>query len=181
MSLNLSQFSELGSENTLTLEKHILFVLSEKMKNNIPYAEMLQSKLKRTNSEFKDLNKTPVSLDLPNGGVASFVVLVGQLNMFQRHTLLRKAVSPLLAEHPTALAICVFGDEAAREANACAAYYVATVNAAELPSRKKENKSKPLKSISIHGVKTEHNYGNVNARVAGNMLCRQLTMTPPNE
>jgi leucyl aminopeptidase len=75
----------------------------------------------------------------------------------------------------------VFGDEVKREANACAAYYVATVNAAELPSRKKENKHKPLKAINIYGYKADHDYSYVNARVAGNTLCRNLTMLPPNE
>jgi leucyl aminopeptidase len=55
------------------------------------------------------------------------------------------------------------------------------VNAAELPSRKKETKHKPLKNISIHGFKAAHDYDYVNARVAGNTLCRSLTMLPPNE
>ena len=101
--------------------------------------------------------------------------------MFQRHSLLRKALKPLLDEQPTELAICLFGDDATREAHACAAYYVATVNAAELPSRKKDNKFKSLKNITIYGHKATHDYSYVNARVAGNILCRQLTMTPPNE
>ena len=101
--------------------------------------------------------------------------------MFQRHSLLRKALKPLLDEQPTELAICLFGDDATREAHACAAYYVATVNAAELPSRKKDNKFKALENITIYGHKATHDYSYVNARVAGNILCRQLTMTPPNE
>jgi leucyl aminopeptidase len=63
---------------------------------------------------------------------------------------------------------------------------VVTVNAAELPTRKsskskQDNKSKPLKLISIYGHKADHDYGEVNARVAGNTLCRSLTMLPPNE
>ncbi len=181
MSLKLAQFSEIGSENTLFSEKHILFVLSEKEENNLPFAEVLQARLKRSNAEFKDLHKTPITVDLPNGGVASFVILGEQLNIFQRHSLLRKAVKLLLGEQPESIAICVFGNEATREAHACAAYYVVMVNAAELPSRKKEHKFKPLKNISIYGFKATHDYTSVNARVAGNTLCRQLTITPPNE
>ncbi|MEO6117961.1 MAG: leucyl aminopeptidase family protein, partial [Methylotenera sp.] len=119
--------------------------------------------------------------DLPDGNVVSFVVLSSKLNMFQRHTLLRKAVKPLLDEQPDSLAICVLGDEATREAHAYAAFYVTTVNAAELPSRKKEHKFKPLNNISIHGYRASHDYDDVNARVAGNALCRQLTITPPND
>ena len=181
MSLNLSQFAVIGSENTLTSYNHILFVLTEKEDINIPFTDALRAKLKRTNGEYKDLNKTPMCVDLPNGGLASFVVLAEKLNMFQRHTLLCKAAKPLLDEKPENIAIFVFGDDAVREAHACAAYYVVTVNAAELPNRKKEHKFKPLKNISIHGYAANHDYSYVNARVAGNVLCRQLTITPPNE
>ena len=181
MSLKLSQYADIGSEKSLSSEKHILFVLSETAESAPIFDEVLQNKLSRSNSEFKDLNKSPVSVDLPNGGLASFVILAEKLSMFQKHTLLRKAVKPILDEQAETLAICIFGIETEREANACAAYYVATVNAAELPSRKKEVKHKPLKSISIYGYKAEHDYGYVNARVAGNTLCRNLTMLPPNE
>ena len=186
MSLKLSQYADIGSEKSLSSEKHILFVLDGTAENAPIFAEVLQNKLSRSNGEFKDLNKSPVSVDLPNGGLASYVILAEKLSMFQKHTLLRKAVKPLLDEQAETLAICVFGSETEREANACAAYYVATVNAAELPSRKgaknkQNNKSKSLKKITIHGYKAAHDYGYVNARVAGNTLCRSLTMLPPNE
>ncbi len=181
MSLKLTQFADIGSEKTLSSHKHILLVLTEIEDKSIAFSETLRAKLERTHSAYKDLNKTPMSIDLPNGGVASFVILAKKLNMFQRHTLLRKTIKPLLDEQPESIAICVYGDDAAREAHACAAYYVSTVNAAELPNRKKENKFKSLKNISIHGYQANHNYDHVNARVAGNTLCRQLTITPPNE
>jgi leucyl aminopeptidase len=58
---------------------------------------------------------------------------------------------------------------------------VATVNAAKLPNRKKEDKFKALENISIHGYAANHDYAYVNARVAGNTLCRHLTITPANE
>jgi len=182
MSVKLTQNAEMCSENSLSSEKHILFVLDEKGEKNIPFGKFLQNKLKRSKAEFKDLNKTPMSVELPNGGLASFVTLAANSSMFQKHTLLRKAAKPLLSEKPESLAICVFGDSATRENNACAAYYVATVNAAELPSRKKkEAKTVLLKNISIYGYKAKHDYSNVDARVAGNTLCRSLTMLPPNE
>jgi leucyl aminopeptidase len=181
MSIKLMQYAAKGSENTLSSQEHILFVLSEKDEIDLPFKDALDVKLKRTNSEYKDLSKTPMSLDLSNGGIASFVILNDKLNMFQRHTLLRKAIKPLLDEQPAHVAICVFGDEAVREENACAAYYVTSVNSDELPNRKKENKFKSLKNISIYGYEANHDYAYVNARVAGNTLCRQLTITPPNE
>ena len=185
MSLKLTQNAAICSEKSLNSEKNILFVLdenAEKNKKDIPFTEMLQNKLKRSKGEFKDLRKTPACVELPNGAVVSVVILAAKLSMFQKHTLLRKALKPLLDEQPESLAICVFGDDATREANACAAYYVATVNAAELPSRKKKDKkSATLKAICIHGFKATHDYGYVNARVAANTLCRSLTMLPPNE
>ena len=181
MTLKLTQYADIGTEKSLSSAKHLLLVLSEAAENNLPFANNLENKFKRSKSEYKDLNKSPMTVELPNGGIASFVILASKLNMFQKHTLLRKAVKPLLEEQAESVAICVFGDEATREAHACAAYYVTTVNAAELPSRKKENKANALKEISIHGFKTEHDYGYVNARVAGNTLCRSLTMLPPNE
>ena len=181
MTLKFTQYADIGTEKSLSSAKHLLVVLSEVVENNLPFADNLENKFKRSKSEYKDLNKSPMTVELPNGGIASFVILASKLNMFQKHTLLRKAVKPLLDEQADSVAICVFGDEATREAHACAAYYVTTVNAAELPSRKKDNKAKVLKEISMHGFKAEHDYGYVNARVAGNTLCRSLTMLPPNE
>ncbi len=181
MSLKLSQNAAIGDEKSLSSHKHTLFVVAESYKAALPFQTNLDVKLKRSQSEFKDCAKTPLLVELPNGGVASVVILSDKLSMFQKHTLLRKAVKPLLEETPSSMAICVFGDDTTREAHACAAYYVLSVNAAELPSRKKEDKHKPLKEISIYGFKAAHDYGYVNARVSANTLCRSLTMLPPNE
>ncbi|MES2182250.1 MAG: leucyl aminopeptidase family protein [Pseudomonadota bacterium] len=181
MAVKLVQNAEISIEKLLTSAKHILFVLTENEQEKHIFSEVLQTKLNRTHGEYKDLNKTPLAVDLPDGGVVSFVALSDKLNAFQRHTLLRKAVMLLLDEQPDSLAICVLGNQATCETHACAAYYVATVNAAELPSRKTDNKFKPLNNISIHGYAANHDYDDVNARVAGNALCRQLTITPPND
>ena len=185
MSVKLSQFAQICDEKSLSSHKHCLFVLSDLQVAAPIFNELLQNKLQRSNADFESLNKTPISLDLPNGGMAVFVVLGSALTMFQKHTLLRKAVKPLLDENPENLVIGLFGDEATREANACAAYYVASVNAVPLPNHKGaksklEDKHKPLKDITIYGYKAEHDYGYVNARVAANTLCRSLTILPPN-
>lgn len=179
--MKLQQNAAIADENSLKLHQHVLFVLSGTEEKNMPFLQILQTKLNRSKSKFKDLNKSPVTLDLPNGGLISFVILEHKISAFQSHTLLRKAVKPLLDEHPESLAICVFGDESTREANACAAYYVATANAIELPSHKKDKKVQSLSTISIYGYQAAHDYGFTNARVAGNALCRQLTISPPNE
>jgi leucyl aminopeptidase len=181
MSLKLRQNAAIASEKSLKDSQHMLFILSNIDDKNIPFIDTLETKLKRSKCEFKDLNKTPLAVDLPNGGIASYVILDSKLTMFQRHTLLRTAIKPIIAEHAETIDICLFGDETTKEAHACAAYYVITVNASNLPSRKKEQKLNALKNVTIHGYKANHDYSYVNARVAGNTLCRELTITPPNE
>ena len=187
MVVNLHQNVANFSESNLKSTKYILIVLTEKDEIQHFFAQNLLAKLNRTHSTFTDLAKTPLCVELPEGVVASFVVLDTKLTIFQRHTLLRKAVKPLLDEKPESLAIDVYGDDPKRETNASAAYYVVTVNAAVLPNRKKkESKTKDdgkdyLKDISIYGYQAPHDYGDINARVAGNTLCRTLTIAPPNE
>lgn len=188
MTLKLVQNTANATEKLLSLSQHTLFVLTENEENNLPFAEILHTKLKRTQAEYQDLAKTPMTIDLPHGGVASYLVLGDKLNMFQKHTLLRAALKPLLDEKPAHLTICLYGDAATRDANACAAYYVATVNAAVLPNRKKvegkggkDSNKDYLQSIDIYGHQATHDYADVNARVAGNTLCRALTIAPPNE
>ncbi|MBC7755448.1 MAG: leucyl aminopeptidase family protein [Bdellovibrio sp.] len=186
MSLKLVQFADLCSENSLKSEKHILFVLSEKAENSLPFASEIENKLSRSQVEFKDLKSSPITVELVSGALLSVVILGEQLSMFGKHNLLRKAVKPLLEEEPEKVTICVFGDDATREAHACAAYYVLSVNAAELPSRKgakskQEKKHRPLQEIAMYGHEAAHDYAYVNARVSANTLCRSLTMLPPNE
>ncbi|MBA3695213.1 MAG: leucyl aminopeptidase family protein [Methylotenera sp.] len=181
MSLKLIQNSTIATEKSLSTDKHILFVLGENEQEDFPFSAILHTKLQRTKSKFKDLTKSSITIDLTTGGIASYVILESKLNTFQRHALLCKAVKPLLDEQPESLAICVFGNDEVRKAHAWAAYYVATVNSVDMPNYKKDKKSNALKNISIYGYQADHDYSEVNARVAGNALCRQLTFTPPNE
>jgi len=130
-----------------------------------------------------------VTADLPNGGLATWLVLDSKLSAFQRHTLLRKAIKPLLDEKPQTLTLAVFGSDKMRQLGARDAYFVASVNAAELPERKgalsgkKSSKQKfhALKTIALHGWKESDAFAEVKALVAGNTLTRQLSMLPSNE
>ena len=184
MSIKLTQHADNCNESALYLHKHSIFILDKMSEKKHIFADLLQTHLERNQADFKSLAKTPVCINLPNGGIASFVVLQPLLSVFQQHALIRKAAKPLLDENPTTIAICVYGDiELAREANACTAYYVTTVNAAFLPSRKtsKDAKQASLREVTIYGYQATHEYQQVNARVAANTLCRHLTMLPPNE
>lgn len=186
MSVSLKQNLIIADEKSLVGSTHLLFVLPPTRPKNLPFSETLDAKLKRTNKKYSDLLKTALITDLPNGAVASWIVLDNDLSVFKRHTLLRKAVKPLLDENPAALTIAVYGVDAVRQQAAKDAFYVAAVNGAELPERKgkspkDEPKALPLKMIQVFGWSEDDAYLDTQALVAGNTLTRTLTMTPPNE
>ncbi|MFA6178597.1 MAG: leucyl aminopeptidase family protein [Candidatus Methylopumilus sp.] len=184
MPIQLKQSATIADEKSLTATSHLLFVLPSNKPASLPFAPVLEAKLKRNRNKYADLAKTPVTADLPNGGVATWVVLDAKLNPFQRHTLLRKATKPLLDEKPQTLGIVLFGSDKMRQQGARDAYYVASVNAAELPERKgakDKKKSHALKTISIYGWNEANGFAEVRALVAGNSLTRQLSMLPPSE
>src|SRR5690349_16724699 len=151
MSVKLTQNASIFTEQSLSTEKHILVILGESESENLVFNNLLQAKLSRTKTDFKELEKSPLLLDLPNGAVASFILLKDELNTFQRHALLLKAIKPLLDEQPAQLAIALYGNNDARNTNACAAYYVATVNSVDLPNYKKDKKPNALRVINIYG------------------------------
>ncbi len=100
MSVSLKQNLIIADEKSLVSSAHLLFVLPTTRPKNLPFSEALDAKLKRTNKKYSDLLKTALIADLPNGAVASWVVLDAESSAFKRHTLLRKAVKPLLDENP---------------------------------------------------------------------------------
>ena len=177
----LKQSAALADEKSLATASHTLFVLPANKPANLPFGNVLEAKLKRNRSKYADLAKTAVTSDLPEGGVASWVVLDAKQTAFQRHSSLRKALKALLDEKPQSLAIAVFGDEKARQQAARDAFYVASINAAELPTRKGKQKPHALKTIALHGWKEADSFAEVQALVAGNTLTRHLTMLPPND
>ena len=181
MSIKLVQNAAISSDNLINSAKHILLVFSEGNINTIPFSKDLQVKLERTQTEFKELSKSPLSIDLPNGAYVSFLQLTNNLNAFQRHTLICKALKPLLAENPETLAIGVIGDAQQCKTFAEDAYYIARVNAARMPSYKSKQKDGSLKHIHLHGYDDTSNLSAITARAEGNILCRKLTVTPPNE
>jgi leucyl aminopeptidase len=127
------------------------------------------------------LSKEPVTIEIQDGRLLSFVVLDQKMNTFQRHTLIRKALKPLIAENPETLNIALFGDEDLKEINARAAVYVALMNSQRLPSYKKESAKKNIKSIEVFGIELKDKFAHEIAIVSGNTLTRELTMLPPNE
>ena len=186
MSVTLKQNLALADEKLLVAQSHLLFVLPVERPENLPFSGALDAKLKRTRKKYTDLSKSAVVVDLPNGALASWVVLDAGLSAFKRHTLLRKAIKPLLDEKPKGLAMAVFGTEKLRKQFAQDAFYVASLNAAELPERKgaeaqKEAKPQLLESVEIYGCQEMDGFAEIQALVSGNVLTRTFTMMPPNE
>ncbi|MCB5189163.1 leucyl aminopeptidase family protein [Methylobacillus arboreus] len=181
MTVQLKQSAALADEKSLATASHILFVLPKNKPAALPLVSVLEARLRRARSKYTDLAKTPLSADLPNGGVASWLVLDGKQNTFQRHTLLRKASKVLLDDQPQTVIVVVLGDNALRSQAAREAFYVLSVNAVPVPTRKSKQKDLPLRTISIHGWKSAEGYADINALVLGSQLTRSLTLTPPNE
>lgn len=167
------------TEKVLGKATHLLFVLPAQRPDALPFAEVLDAKLKRRKEKYEDLGKSPLTADLPNGAVAAWVVLKDGHSTFERHTALRKAVGVLLEEQPVQLSIAVHGNDAQRESAARAAVYVAAVNGAHLPVRKQKDERRALERIELFGYA-----GDVSAAAAlaeGNTLARSLTTLPPND
>ncbi|BCM25688.1 M17 family metallopeptidase [Methyloradius palustris] len=183
MSLQLKQSALPADEKSLSEFKHIVLVLPAGRPQGLPFSDLLDARLKRSNTKYSDLAKTPITFDLPEGTMASWVVLEEKLSPFQRHTQLRKAIKPLLDEKPQALAIAVFGDESVRRHTAQDAFYVAAVNATALTNSKKKSakKARELKSISVFGYADAKAFSDIQAKAAGNLLTRQLSILPPNQ
>ena len=184
MAISLKQNLNLADEKMLAASQHVLIVLPLKKMEKTPFADALNTKLKRTHKKYEDLSKSPVSVELPNGAIASFVAVDVSLATFKRHTLIRKAVKPLLDEMPQHLSIAVYGSDKEREQSTKDAVYVTSVNAQDLPQRKgvkNQEKSRPLKTIDLFGWNDKSSFADITALVAGNTLTRTLTMTPPNE
>jgi leucyl aminopeptidase len=60
--------------------------------------------------------------------------------------------------------------------------YAAWVNGAPLPlHKKKSDQRKPLQKIGVYGFADSKNFAVLKAQAEGNLLCRTLTVLPPNE
>lgn len=180
MSIKVIQNKEELASGLLAEYSHILLVLPASRPDEMPLQAVFDARLKRRKLKYDELAKTPLCADLPDGGLACWVVLDAAKSPFERLTALRKALAPLLEESPDSLAIALCGVQEQRQQDAEAALYVAMVNAAELPCRKRKHTHKPLKKITLLGWNGVDDVEHIRARVAGNTLARTLTMLPPN-
>lgn len=177
----LQHRAEDADEAALEKATHILFVLPEALPDSLPFAAVLHARLKRRRSKYPELAKSPLAAELPQGGLASWVVLKPEMSAFERLAALRRALAPLLEEAPQQLTIVLAGDEAARRRAAPEAAYCAWVNGTPLPTRKRKDDARPLKRIVLLGDAGADGYALQRARAEGNLLARRLTRMPAND
>jgi len=194
--------AQLTFSQTLPTGTHLLVLLpkTKALPQDIPHGASLAAVLKRRAMKADELAKMPVAANAPDGTLVAWAMLDAAKDTFAQQVQVRKALQLLLEEQPKALGIAVLGDTAQRAAEL--AVYGAWVNGALLPVHKKKDERKSLQKINLYGVNksvgrvlTRHVglksdpqqdiHGNafdaLRAQAAGNLLCRELTILPPNE
>jgi len=184
MLARLEQSAALLSADELRRAKHALMVLPKAASldalRGVPALEALAAALARRTKKVADLAQSPLATDLAHGTLASWVMVDPSRPVFERQTVLRKGLQLLLAEQPESISIGVYGNAAGRRQAAELALYAAWVNGARLPERKKKPGG-ALRSIRLHGHASGDAFAAQRAVAEGNLLCRELTVLPPNE
>ncbi len=178
MLAQLNLISELPANAT-----HLLVICpkSKTVSKEVPHADLLKAVLTRRDMKASELAKTPVAANAVNGSLIAWAMLDFDKDTFSLQVQVRKALQLLLDEHPKDVSIVVLGDDKERQRAAELAVYVAWVNGAPLPVHKKKDESKSLKTIGLYGCYDQKSFESIKAQAAGNLLCRILTVLPPNE
>jgi len=160
---------------------HLLVLLpkAKALPKDAPHAELLAAVLKRREMKAEELAKSAVSAVTASGALIVWAMLDFDKDTFAQQTQVRKALQMLLEEQPKQISIVVQGDEAQRQRAAELAVYGAWVNGALLPVHKKKDERKALKKIELVGFNGK--FDTLKAQAEGNLLCRELTVLPPNE
>ena len=166
---------------TLAGAGHALLLLPEsKTLPDMPGTAELKAAMKRRALKPDALAKSPLAVQLPGGTLAVYAMLKADAPTFEMHERVRKALALLLAEHPKALTLAVFGDAAFRARAAETAVYATWVNAVPLPARKAK-RDPVLKTVSLYGYASADGFARAAALAEGNVLTRSLTVQGPDE
>src|SRR4051812_36127858 len=185
MLAELEQDSALLDDVSARRASHLLVMLprSDTLERfaRMPFVAELHAALNRRKKKPDDLGKGPATFQANGGTLVSCVMDDSAKPLFERQTLVRKGLQPLLAENPASISIAVCGAARERQAAASIALYAAWVNGVHLPQRKKKTEGEPLKTIRLHGHRENDGFAALRAQAEGNTLCRELTVLPPNE
>ncbi|MFZ3040903.1 MAG: leucyl aminopeptidase family protein [Thiobacillus sp.] len=180
----LPKLTENKQEITLKVLReagHALLLLPvSKSLPEVPGSVELKAAMKRRDLKLDALAKSPVAVQLPGGTLAVYAMLKADASTFEAHEQVRRALALLLAEHPKALTLAVFGEAEFATRAAEAAVYTALVNAVPLPSRKSKREA-VLKTVRLFGHQSADGFARVQALAEGNVLTRSLTVQGPDE
>ena len=162
---------------------HLLVLLpkAKALPKDLPHAALLKAVLARRDMKAEELAKSPVSANAENGALVAWSMLDSGKDTFAQQVQVRKALLLLLGENPKGIDIVVLGDEAQRRRAAELGVYGAWVNGALLPVHKKKDERKPLQKIELYGFTDRKIFAPLKAQAEGQLLCRELTILPPNE
>ena len=176
-----AQLTQAGAQRA----RHLLIVLprTDALKSlaRVPFVDALEGTLKRRKKKLEDVGKAPIVTELPHGALVAWMMDDPAKSIFERQTAFRKALQPLLAEHPHEIEISLHGADSTRAGAAGLAVYAAWVNGARLPQRKKKNDGEALGLLRLHGHRDADAFAHLRAQAEGNLLCRELTVLSPNE
>lgn len=185
MLATLTQNSSLFDSTVNANANHILVVLpkQEKLpqKNRIPEEDTLKKTLNRLSMALDKISETPVSANLDNGALCTWVMVDTHKPVFDQHTVMRKAIQHLLSENPTEIHLAIFGNNSQKRYFSEIAVYIAWINGAALPVRKQKPERTSLTHIHLYGYRDDENFTLQRAVAEGNLLARGLTVLPPNE
>ncbi len=163
---------------------HLLVLLpkGKTLPKDLPHRELLAAVLKRRVIKVEEFAATPVAANAADGSLIAWAMLDFSKTNFALRMQARKAMQMLLDEQPASVTIVVQGDETQRRQAAEAVVYSAWVNGAPLPlHKKKTDQRKPLQKIALFGFADKKMFDVLKAQAEGNLLCRTLTVLPPNE
>lgn len=184
----LAQLTATSALPKSKLAAHMLVLLpkGKALPQDVPQRELLAAVLKRRGIKAEEFAGAPVAANTPDGKLIAWAMVDSSKTSFSLQEQVRKAMQLLLEEHPASIAIVVQGGEAQRRSVAETAIYTAWVNGVQLPTHKKSvnkinDQGKSLQKIMLYGFADKKSFAALKAQVEGNLLCRTLTMLPPNE
>jgi leucyl aminopeptidase len=159
----------------------VLMPKGKALPGDLPQRELLAAVLKRRNIKIEEF-AAPVAANHADGSLIAWAMLDFGKPHFAVQSQVRKALQLLLDEQPAGVTVVVLGDVEQRKQAAEAAVYAAWVNGAPLPLHKnKSDQRKPLQKIALYGYSDKKVFDGLKTQAEGNLLCRTLTVLPPNE
>jgi leucyl aminopeptidase len=188
----------------------ILFPKAKTLPKDIPHVDLLASVLKRRDMKAEELAKSPVAANAVDGVLVAWAMVDEKKDTFAKQVVVRKALQLLLDEQPRTLGIAVSGATAQRAAELAVYGAWVNSGPLPLHKSKDERKplqkielvnlNAPLPSTGRRGAKVstlspalslqgrggvsvldKKPFDTLRAQAEGNLLCRELTILPPNE